>query len=179
MQATSSDLASLTASVAEDLKSHITSSSSTAHPSRDDLLRPAQALCDVFASAAPPDDILTHFSSNPTAIEHGDPSLLPELKLGTPYTGINGVSGYFNTIASLFSFENMRFSDWSVDTEEKVVCVRGRARFSWKSTGQGWDEVFFYRLAMVEEKDEWKVGTYEVWADTGAAVRASEGELRQ
>ncbi|KZV70634.1 hypothetical protein PENSPDRAFT_438326 [Peniophora sp. CONT] len=175
MQATSSDLQSLTASVAADVKSRVSGSS----PSRDDLLRPAKALCEAFASASPPDQILTHLSSNPTAIEHGEPSLLPGLRLGTPYTGLNGVKSYFSAIAELFSFETMRFEDWTVDTEVKVATVRGRAVFTWKSTGQSWDENFMYRLAMVDEDEGWKVGTYEVWADTGAAVRAMEGKLRQ
>jgi hypothetical protein len=46
--------------------------------------------------------------------------------------------------------------------------VRGEARFTWKETGKGWDEVFAYRLGFVEEDGLWKVGRYEVWADSGS-----------
>ena len=70
----------------------------------------------------------------------------------------------------------MEFGDWIVDEERNVVCCRGKARFLWKSTGVAWDEVFYYRLGMVlENEDEerssegnWKVESYEVWADSGA-----------
>lgn len=62
----------------------------------------------------------------------------------------------------------MRFSDYAIDEEEKLVFVRGEARFTWKETAKGWDEVFAYRLQYVQEKGEWKVARYEVWADSGS-----------
>jgi hypothetical protein len=62
----------------------------------------------------------------------------------------------------------MRFSDYIVDEVEKAVCVRGKASFTWKETGKGWDEVFAYRLGFVEGDGLWKVGRYEVWADSGS-----------
>lgn len=73
--------------------------------------------------------------------------------------------------------------DWIVDTENAVVCLKGRARFVSKVTGQGWDEVFIYKISLAEEdggeegKGGWKVRVYEVWADTGAAYLAARGEL--
>jgi len=51
-----------------------------------------------------------------------------------------------------------------------VTSVRGRARFTWKSTGKAWDEIFVYRIQLDEEG---KVLVYEVWADSGAAYLAS------
>ena len=62
----------------------------------------------------------------------------------------------------------MRFSDYVVDEVERVVCVRGQARFTWKKTEKAWDEVFAYRLGFTEESGEWKVSKYEVWADAGS-----------
>jgi hypothetical protein len=65
----------------------------------------------------------------------------------------------------------MRFFDYVVDEAEGVVCVKGQARFVWTGTGVGWEEWFCSRLGMVEEEGEgmggWKVGRYEVWADSG------------
>ncbi len=76
---------------------------------------------------------------------------------------------YFNLLQQYLTFENMEFSDYVVDEAEKVVGVRGRARFTWKGTGKGWDEVFVYRLGFVGQEDgEWKVSQYEVWADSGS-----------
>ena len=66
------------------------------------------------------------------------------------------------------TFENMRFSDYVVDEVERVVGVRGQARFTWKETGKGWDEVFTYRLEFAEEGGSWRVSRYEVWADTAS-----------
>lgn len=74
------------------------------------------------------------------------------------------------------SYENMRFSNYVVDPQQRKVSVRGEARFVWTSTDQGWDEVFTYVLDFDEEL---KVSVYEVWADSGAAYLASRGELGQ
>lgn len=74
----------------------------------------------------------------------------------------------------MLSYEKMQFSDYIVDVEERVVSVRGQARFTWKSTGNSWDEVFIYRLQL---DGEGKIQVYEVWADSGAAYLASKGEL--
>lgn len=55
-----------------------------------------------------------------------------------------------------------------------MVSVVGKARFVWKTTGNGWDETFTYRLRFDQDA---KVVVYEVWADSGAAYLASRGEL--
>lgn len=70
----------------------------------------------------------------------------------------------------------MAFSHLFVDPEVSKVSVRGRARFTWTSTRQSWNEVFTYVL---EFDDDCKVLTYEIWADSGAAYLASKGELKQ
>ena len=62
----------------------------------------------------------------------------------------------------------MRFCDYVIDEEERVVCVTGEARFTWKETAKGWDEIFVYRLRYVEEGGKWNVIRYEVWADSGS-----------
>lgn len=62
----------------------------------------------------------------------------------------------------------MCFKDYVIDEVEKVVCVRGKARFVWKETGKGWHEEFTYRLGFVAKDGRWKVNQYEVWADSGS-----------
>ena len=77
----------------------------------------------------------------------------------------------------------MSFSDYIIDTDTLKVSCKGKARFVWKSTQQGWDEVFTWTLDFMEEGGEGvkevKVRKYQVWADTGAAYLASRGELKQ
>lgn len=134
------------------------------------LLRAAQSLCHDFARASPTSTLILHFASSPNAkteaFEHGDPSHAPFL--GRSFVGQAGIQDYFDMLQQYLAFEDMRFSDYVVDEVESVVCVRGEARFTWKETGNGWDEVFTYRLLLVEEGGEWRVSRYEVWADTGS-----------
>lgn len=80
---------------------------------------------------------------------------------------------------------------WIVDTESMAVSIRGSARFTWKSTGQAWDETFCYRIGLAEELEPenggrygtggktgtLKVQEYVVWSDTGAAYLARNGKL--
>lgn len=37
---------------------------------------------------------------------------------------------------------------WCVDDVAMAVALRGRATFVWKNSGQGWEETFFYRIAL-------------------------------
>lgn len=144
--------------------------------SRQQLLSAAQAFCDAFAQQKPPGEIFKHFSKSDDvlALEHGLPSLAPFL--GREFRGQEGLKQYFNLLSSLLSYENMRFSNFVVDPELSKVSIRGEARFTWKSTEQGWDEVFTYVL---EFDDQTKVLVYEIWADSGAAYLAREGLLKQ
>ena len=82
--------------------------------------------------------------------------------------GREGLREYFFLLGKYLTYEDMRFEDFIVDEVEKTVCVKGMARFVGVETGTGWDEVFTYRLGMVEEEAGWKVGKYEIWADSGA-----------
>ncbi|KAL1963402.1 hypothetical protein VTN77DRAFT_8418 [Rasamsonia byssochlamydoides] len=155
---------------------------------RETIIRPARALCAAFARGASTTELLTHFTEEPmpVAYEHGHPDLAPFL--GRPFNGIDGVGRYFDLIASLISFQDMRFDredEWVVDQQTLAVCVRGRARFIWKATGEAWDETFCYRLGIAEDVGEssersghFKIQEYRVWADTGAAYLASQGQLR-
>lgn len=68
----------------------------------------------------------------------------------------------------------MHFSDYIVDAEVGKVSVRGVARFTWKSNGQSWNDMFTYVLSF---DGEGKVVTCEIWADSGAAFLASRGWL--
>ncbi|KAG6901550.1 hypothetical protein C0995_010660 [Termitomyces sp. Mi166 len=140
--------------------------------SRARLLSSAQHLCDDFANKKHIDILISHFSTTATAFEHGEPSLAPFL--GRSFIGIDGIRRYFKIIASLLSYENMRFSDFLVDVEARKVATKASARFTWLSTGESWDEVFAYMLSF---DDENKVTNYEVWADSGAAYLASKGIL--
>ncbi|KAJ9655274.1 hypothetical protein H2198_005803 [Neophaeococcomyces mojaviensis] len=146
------------------------------HDKRASLLSSSQSFCDAFASQAPLDDILRHFSSSQAddivVHEHGLKELAPFL--GRDFTGAKGVKSYFEIIASCLSYEKMSFKEYIVDALENKTSVRGEARFTWTSTKQSWDEVFTYVLGFDEEG---KVLRYEVWADTGAAYLASKGQL--
>jgi hypothetical protein len=114
--------------------------------------------------------------------EHGLPVLAPFL--GRTFTGTDGVGRYFELIADLLSFEKMSFDgedEWIVDTVSMAVSLRGRARFTWKETGEGWDETFCYRIGLAEDQGKGggglKVQEYRVWADTGAAYLARTHQL--
>jgi hypothetical protein len=143
---------------------------------RDVLLHYPKILCAAFACHGPMEEILACFSSSESdgilCLEHGLSRLAPFL--GNAFRGSVGVKEYFGIIANLLSYEKMQFSDYIVDGDERVVSVRGQARFTWKSTGNSWDEVFIYRLQLDAEG---KIKVYEVWADSGAAYLASKGEL--
>lgn len=139
-------------------------------PTRPQLLAAAQAFCDAFATSRPLDDILAHFSYDPAhppeAMEHGLP-LVPFV--GRPFVGVIALKQYFTLLAEHLTYENMRFSEYVVDTEAKKVSCKGQARFTWTSTGLGWDETFSYTL---DFDDQLKVARYQVWADSGAAYLA-------
>lgn len=139
---------------------------------RDTLLAAAHHFCDSFATQKPLDDVLAHFSEDAVCLEHGLQRLAPFL--GREFSGTNGTKEYFTLIADLLSYEHMQFTEYIVDTDTSKVSVRGYAKFTWKSTGNSWDEVFTYRLAF---NDQLKVARYEVWADSGAAYLASKGQL--
>ena len=145
---------------------------------RKDLLRSsARSLCNDFANKEPLDTILNNFSSSHDhdilCLEHGmqHPSVP---FLGRPFRGKKGAREYFELISSLLYYEDMKFDDYFIDVDMSAVSVRGEARFTWKGTGQSWDEVFTYRLRF---DDECKVTRYEVWADSLAAYLAGTGQL--
>ncbi|KLO08562.1 transcription elongation factor S-II [Schizopora paradoxa] len=142
--------------------------------SRSQLLFSAQAFCDAFRDAKPIDEILGHFSSTDgvVAIEHGLPQLAPFL--GRNFSGLDGVKQYFETISSVLKYKDMCFSGFVVDEEARKASMKGKACFTWLSTGQSWDEVFAYTL---DFDAEGKIKKYEVWADSGAAYLAGRGEL--
>ncbi|KAH2091570.1 hypothetical protein KXX03_000098 [Aspergillus fumigatus] len=142
------------------------------------------SLCDAFASAAPVPVLLSHFTADPLPMvhEHGLPVLAPFL--GRTFTGTDGVGRYFELIADLLSFEKMSFDgedEWIVDTVSMAVSLRGRARFTWKETGEGWNETFCYRIGLAEDQGKGggglKVQEYRVWADTGAVYLARTHQL--
>lgn len=154
------------------------------------LLTPARSLLTALTTSASIPTLLTHFTRDPypTAHEHGLPALAPFL--GRTFTGTDGVARYFEVLGEMLGIERMEFEgeeEWVVDTEAMVVVVRGEARFFSRRTGEGWDERFVYRLGMAEDvsldPDDGgrmkglKVQEYLVWADTGAAYLALNGNL--
>eukprot|EP00536_Pseudo-nitzschia_multiseries_P007813 jgi/Psemu1/196485/e_gw1.188.64.1 len=142
---------------------------------RDDWLRSTRALCDAFANHGTTEQIVECFSvSRPGQIllfEHGLSELAPFL--GREFRGTKGIRDYFAVVSEHLSYKNMSFSDFIIDVELRVASVRGKAEFTWKSTGKSWKEVFLYRIKLDEEG---KVLVYEVWADSGAAYLASSKE---
>jgi hypothetical protein len=161
-------------------------------PPRAEILHPVRALCTAFASgSASTAELLTHFTSKPLPLAHeyGHPVLAPFL--GRMFTGLVAVGEYFDLLASTLSYANMTFDaedDWTVDAQTFTVCLRGKATFTWKSTGESWDETFTWRLGLAEDlsgeaaadgNEGLKIQEYRVWADTGAAYLASQGKLRE
>ncbi|KAJ3743416.1 hypothetical protein DFH05DRAFT_1207838 [Lentinula detonsa] len=141
---------------------------------RSQLLSSATSFCDAFAQNKDLDSILSHFSTTHqvSAIEHGEKAIAPFL--GRPFEGLDGVRSYFDTIAALLSYENMEFSEFTVDAEAGRVACKGKAKFLWIQTKETWDETFAY---MLDFDDEGKITNYQVWADSGAAYLARKGEL--
>lgn len=98
--------------------------------------------------------ILSTFTTQPVPLihEHGLPQLAPFL--GRSFTGTDGIARYFELLGDYLIIRDMRFEPeetWVVDAEAETVVVRGRARFVWKSTRQGWDEEFVYRIALATD----------------------------
>lgn len=143
---------------------------------REALGDAAAAFCNAFSTKQPLTSILGHFSSTRAddiiVFEHGLPQLAPFL--GRTFKGIEGAQEYFGIIQECLSYNDMRFCNYVVDTVTRQVSVRGKARFTWNSTGQSWDEVFTYVLFFDEDLEVLK---YEIWADSGAAYLASKGQL--
>mmetsp|Transcript_33194 Transcript_33194/g.37006 ORF Transcript_33194/g.37006 Transcript_33194/m.37006 type:complete len:165 (-) Transcript_33194:121-615(-) len=160
-----------------NMKMNATSTSSSSrngnNSSREQLLRSTEILCDVFANHGTIEEIISCFSTVQSdqihLFEHG----LSELELpfvGRSFYGIQGIKDYFTIISQTLDYENMSFCDYSIDEKLKVISVRGKAKFIWKSTGKSWNEIFIYRIQLDKEG---KILIYEVWADSGAAYLAS------
>ncbi|KAL4873539.1 hypothetical protein BDV12DRAFT_80300 [Aspergillus spectabilis] len=155
---------------------------------RTPLINATSALTTAFASRAPLGTLVSQFTVLPAAQarEHGHPKL--GTFMGHTFIGHKGVGEYFNLVEKQMRLREIIFddeSDWVVDTEKSVVCLRGKARWQDKLSEEEWDEIFAYRVALAEEeseqskeKGELKVRFYEVWADTGAAFLANGGSLR-
>jgi hypothetical protein len=141
---------------------------------RKQLLASAQRFCEAFQHKEDISTLLLHFSTTHQAsvIEHGDCHLAPFL--GKSFTGLSEVQKYFEAISSLLSYENMAFSEFVVDTEACRVALKGKARFTWLSTGGSWDETFAY---MLDFDEVGKVTDYQIWADSGSAYLARIGKL--
>ncbi|KAJ6114978.1 hypothetical protein N7486_000756 [Penicillium sp. IBT 16267x] len=154
---------------------------------RSTLIDPIQSLLATLVTPNPISTITSTFTTQPAPIihEHGLHQLAPFL--GRTFTGIDGISEYFNIIMTTLEIGSMTFepeSIWLVDDTNLAVCLRGKAKFTWRETGQSWDETFIYRIALAKDtsKDEDKrgrllVSEYQVWADTGAAYLARTGGL--
>ncbi|KAI0047156.1 hypothetical protein FA95DRAFT_1283290 [Auriscalpium vulgare] len=142
--------------------------------SRADLLSAAQSFCSAFAAGSSLDTVVAFFSTQtpPLVIEYGLPAFAPFL--GRPFNDTNGVVEYFTSLTNLVQIDGMTFSDYVVDAEVRKVSVKGTGRFTWRETGQAWDETFTYTL---DFDDALKVTKYQVWADSGALYLARTGKL--
>lgn len=139
--------------------------------SRQRLSDAAHRFCDDFAHKQTVDTLLTHFSTARTCevLEHGLPRFAPFL--GSPFRGLDGVRGYFDAVAALVTYEDMRFSEYVIDDHVRKVSVKGTATFTWIATRQSWDETFTYVLDF-DNQD--KIARYQIWGDTGALYLASQ-----
>lgn len=131
---------------------------------RQNLLTPTSSLFKALSTTPPPalHTLLAHFTRSPLPIihEHGHPSLAPFL--GRTFTGTDGIARYFSLLQDLLEITDMVFDDpddWVVDTTCLAVFLRGQARFTWKKTGQSWDETFAYRVALAEEDPDPAAGS--------------------
>ncbi|KAF5364312.1 hypothetical protein D9756_000777 [Leucocoprinus leucothites] len=143
---------------------------------RERLLQATQRFCAAFAEKADIPTILAHFSKTKaiSAYEHGECALAPFL--GRAFEGVEGVTRYFEILASLLAYDDLKFSEYVVDAEERKVAVKGQGAFTWLSTQESWDETFAYVLDFDEEG---KVVRYQIWADSGAAYLARIGKLKE
>ncbi|KAA1477689.1 hypothetical protein DENSPDRAFT_885300 [Dentipellis sp. KUC8613] len=146
-----------------------------ATPSRSELIDAFNAFIGALASGGDMANIVDHLSKSqsPEVIEYGLTFLAPFL--GRPFVGAEGVANYFNTIGTLLTWKDMGYSEHVVDPVARKVSAKGKATWTWKSTGQSWPETF---TTTVDFDEELKVTRYQVWADSGAAYLASRGELR-
>lgn len=125
---------------------------------RATLLPPVQSLLKALTATPPsPSEILKTFTSTPIPLvhEHGLPQLAPFL--GRSFTGQDGVARYFQLLGETVEIREMVFEDeemWCVDDVAMAVALRGRATFYWKGSGQGWEETFFYRIALAVDVGE-------------------------
>jgi hypothetical protein len=89
---------------------------------------------------------------------------------------MDGVRDYFKLPQEHLSYQNMSFPDTEVfaDVQAMKVGVKGKAEFTWLSTGQSWNGTFSYIISF---DSECKITSYEVWADSGAAYLTSTGKL--
>lgn len=155
---------------------------------RTTLLNPVHSLLDALISPPPNAPITTLLSTfttlpNPIIHEYGLPQLAPFL--GRTFTGQDEIARYFELLTEYLSISKITFEPedaWLIDESRMAVSLRGSATFTWKSTRQGWDETFVYRIALAEELSPeggraLKVCEYRVWADTGAAYLARLGRL--
>ncbi|OQD77179.1 hypothetical protein PENDEC_c003G01004 [Penicillium decumbens] len=121
---------------------------------RKTLLSPIHSLLSALTTKASSSTLLSTFTTHPPPVchEHGLPQLAPFL--GRSFTGQDGVSRYFALLAEHLDIKNMTFEPddaWVVDEGSMTVYLRGSATFTWKETGQSWDETFVYRVAVAED----------------------------
>ncbi|KAJ5613606.1 hypothetical protein N7528_007260 [Penicillium herquei] len=155
---------------------------------RSTLVDSVNALLSAFTSSNPPiPSIVSAFTTVPTPFihEHGLPQLAPFL--GHTFSGVEGISEYFETLSQTLNIHSMVFEpdpEWLVDLTNLCVTLRGTARFEWKDTKNSWSETFIYRIALAtdtsddqEKRGRILISEYQVWADTGAAYLARMGQL--
>lgn len=145
----------------------------------------------------PPDHILKeHFTSDtPRITEHGPAwasKLLPFL--GTTFTGHGRCLEYFRLLTD--TLECNFDQGLMLDTDTYVVdaaavaldhagvvdappskgaaSVMGKAKFTAKQTGKGWEECFVYRLSDFDA--DGRIGHWEIWAVPLSAWVAVKGE---
>ncbi|BFZ59936.1 hypothetical protein YB2330_000958 [Saitoella coloradoensis] len=131
-------------------------------------LETAKSLCAAFADpSVDPEYLLSHFSSDATAHEHGPQTdTMPFLGRTIP------VKDYMPLLQKSVKFSDMSFFDYTSDPVTSRLSVKGKATFTWIATHKSWDEVFTYVLGFDQDN---KVKTYEVWADPLSMYAAAKG----
>ncbi|GAO52298.1 hypothetical protein G7K_6378-t1 [Saitoella complicata NRRL Y-17804] len=131
-------------------------------------LESSKSLCAAFADpSVDPEYLLSHFSSDATAHEHGPQTdTMPFLGRTIP------VKIYMPLLQKYVKFSDMSFFDYTSDPGTSRLSVKGKATFTWTATHKSWDEVFTYVLGFDQDS---KVKTYEVWADPLSLYAAAKG----
>ncbi|BGP27950.1 hypothetical protein Rt10032_c14g5290 [Rhodotorula toruloides] len=116
----------------------------------------------------------------PCCWEHGPKGHDKLPFLGEKFEGEEKVLKYWDLIGSVLKGKGSNFDERDLLVREKER--QGKARAVWTGdavwsvaeTGKEWKEEVVWLFDLVKEGGDWKIQTWEVWADTLSAYLASQ-----